>query len=135
MEISELKAAIEALLFASDKPMTLAQLAATMDGAERKAVHQVLDELRGDYDDQKRGFRLTEIAEGWQLVSRPQHVYQVNLWVQPALLRQCGQHRRLSIAHYVTLALRLSLPPLWWPLYHSDVSLVGCPCLGCSVPF
>lgn len=73
MEISELKAAVEALLFASDKPLTQAQLASTLDGAERKAVHQVLDELRAEYDDQKRGFKLMEIAEGWQLVSRPQH--------------------------------------------------------------
>lgn len=73
MEILELKASVEALLFASEKPMALAQLASTLDGSERKAVHQVLDELRSDYDEQKRGFRLVEIAEGWQLVSRPQH--------------------------------------------------------------
>jgi len=26
-----------------------------------------------EYDESSRGFRLTEIAEGWQLVSRPQH--------------------------------------------------------------
>jgi segregation and condensation protein B len=73
LEISELKATVEALLFASDKPLTLAQLAAALDGAERKAVHQVLDELRGEVEEQKRGFRVVEIAEGWQLVSRPQH--------------------------------------------------------------
>jgi len=73
LEISELKAAVEALLFASEKPMALAALATTLDGAERKAVHGVLDELRNEYDESSRGFRLTEIAEGWQLVSRPQH--------------------------------------------------------------
>jgi segregation and condensation protein B len=73
MELSELKAAVEALLFASDKPLTQPQIAGALDGAERKAVHQVLDELRAGYDEEKRGFRLVEIAEGWQLVSRPQH--------------------------------------------------------------
>lgn len=71
--MSEITSAVEAVLFASDKPLTLAQIAAAMDGAERKALHQALDELRADYDGQTRGFRLVEIAEGWQLVSRPQH--------------------------------------------------------------
>jgi segregation and condensation protein B len=71
--MSEIKSAVEAVLFASDKPLTLAQIGAAMDGVERKALHQILDELRSDYDGSGRGFRLVEIAEGWQLVSRPQH--------------------------------------------------------------
>ncbi|MES2202571.1 MAG: SMC-Scp complex subunit ScpB [candidate division FCPU426 bacterium] len=73
MEISELKPVIEAVLFASDKPLNLAQIGSAVEGAERKAVRQVLDELRQDYDGESRGFRLVEIAEGWQLVSRPQY--------------------------------------------------------------
>jgi segregation and condensation protein B len=32
-----------------------------------------LDELRNEYDEQARGFRLVEIAEGWQLLTRPQY--------------------------------------------------------------
>src|SRR2546422_7053221 len=73
-----------------------------------------------------------------RIVSRPLHVYKINLRVHAAPLRQCGQNRRRSIANHVTLVLRLHLLPLWWPLYHSAVSLVGCLCLDCSpcaVPF
>lgn len=73
MDIQAVKAAVEAALFASERPLTLAQLTAALEGAERKVVHQVLDELRAEYDEQARGFRLAEIAEGWQLLTRPSH--------------------------------------------------------------
>lgn len=73
LDIQAVKAAVEAALFASERPLTLAQLTAALEGAERKVVHQVLDELRAEYDEQGRGFRLAEIAEGWQLLTRPNH--------------------------------------------------------------
>ena len=73
LDIQAVKAAAEAALFASERPLTLAQLTASLEGVERKVVHQVLDELRAEYDDQARGFRLAEIAEGWQLLTRPHH--------------------------------------------------------------
>lgn len=73
MDIQAVKAAVEAALFASERPLTLAQMTAALEGAERKVVHQVLDELRVEYDEQGRGFRLAEIAEGWQLLTRPSH--------------------------------------------------------------
>jgi segregation and condensation protein B len=72
LEIADIKPVLEALLLASDKPVPLAQLAKAMDGVERKAVSQTLEELAAEYDSQARGFRLVEIAEGWQLVTRPQ---------------------------------------------------------------
>jgi segregation and condensation protein B len=106
LEILELKATVEALLFASDKPLTLAQLAATLDGAERKAVHQVLDELRTEVDEQNRGFRLVEIAEGWQLVSRPQHAAAIR-----RLSRAKGANR-LSRPALETLAIIAYKQPL-----------------------
>ena len=73
LDIQAVKAAAEAVLFASERPLTLAQITAALEGEERKVVHQVLDELRTEYDEQGRGFRLAEIAEGWQLLTRPGH--------------------------------------------------------------
>ncbi len=94
MDIQAVKAAVEAALFASERPLTLAQLTAALEGAERKVVHQVLDELRAEYDEQGRGFRLAEIAEGWQLLTRPSHA---------------GVIRRL---HRIKSANRLTRPAL-----------------------
>ena len=73
LDIQAVKAAAEAVLFASERPLTLAQITGALEGAERKVLHQVLDELRAEYDEQGRGFRLAEIAEGWQLLTRPSH--------------------------------------------------------------
>ncbi len=73
MDIQAVKAAAEAVLFASERPLTLAQITGALEGVERKVLHQVLDELRAEYDEQGRGFRLAEIAEGWQLLTRPSH--------------------------------------------------------------
>ncbi|HTB21137.1 MAG TPA: SMC-Scp complex subunit ScpB [bacterium] len=94
MDIQAVKASVEAALFASERPLTVAQLASALEGAERKLVHQVLDELRSDYDTQGRGFRLAEIAEGWQLLTRAEHA---------------GVIRRL---HRVKAANRLTRPAL-----------------------
>lgn len=73
LDIQAVKAAAEAVLFASERPLTLAQITGALEGVERKVLHQVLDELRSEYDEQGRGFRLAEIAEGWQLLTRPSH--------------------------------------------------------------
>jgi segregation and condensation protein B len=73
LEIAEIKPALEALLLASDKPVPLPQIAKVLDGMERMAVHQTLEELAAEYTEQGRGFQLTEIAEGWQLATRPQY--------------------------------------------------------------
>jgi segregation and condensation protein B len=73
LEITEIKSVLEALLFASDKPVSLVQLAKVFDAVERKTVHQLLDELRADFERENRGYRLMEIAEGWQLVTRPEY--------------------------------------------------------------
>jgi segregation and condensation protein B len=73
LDIQAVKASVEAALFASERPLTLAQVTAALEEVERKVVHQVMDELRAEYDEQARGFRLVEIAEGWQLLTRPGH--------------------------------------------------------------
>jgi segregation and condensation protein B len=94
LDIQAVKSAAEAALFASERPLTIAQLTAALEGAERKVIHQVLDELRADYDASERGFRLVEIAEGWQLLTRPSHA---------------GVIRRL---HRIKAANRLTRPAL-----------------------
>lgn len=71
LDLNEIKPALEAVLLASDKPVPMAQLAKALD-VERKVLGQTLEELAQEYDQQARGFRLVEIAEGWQLATRPQ---------------------------------------------------------------
>jgi len=63
-----LRGLVEALVFASDKPMTVGEIAKTAK-ADRKLVKEVLQELREEY--QRRGFQLLEIAGGFSFRTNP----------------------------------------------------------------
>jgi segregation and condensation protein B len=104
-----MKPILEALLFASDKPLTVAQLARVLDGTERKALHQALDELRGEYDREARGFKLVEVAEGWQATTRPEHAASIRK------LSRARSGNRLSRPSLETLAIVAYRQPITKP--------------------
>ena len=64
---------IEALLFVSDKPVTLEQFKDVLGDVEGKTIRLAIDELKGLYDEQKRGMNIMEIAGGYQLLSNPDY--------------------------------------------------------------
>jgi len=63
------RGAIEALLFVSDKPVTLEQFKEVLGDVDGKTVRSAIDELKGLYDEQRRGMNIMEIAGGYQLLS------------------------------------------------------------------
>ena len=70
MSERELRAALEALLFASERPLTPEEMkSAFADEVSVSDIREQLEELRGQYDDEERGFRVYEIAGGFQLAS------------------------------------------------------------------
>ncbi len=82
-----LKSIVEALLFASQKPLQPTEILATLSACAKSQpsdlaavefakaalseIHAVMLDLQADYEDQNRAFRLFEVAGGWQLVSDP----------------------------------------------------------------
>jgi segregation and condensation protein B len=106
MEIPEIKSTLEALLFASDKPLGLAQMGKIVEGVERKLLHQCLDELRAEYEGAGRGFKLSEVAEGWQMTTRPQHAAAIRK------LARAKSANRLSRPSLETLAIIAYRQPL-----------------------
>ncbi len=70
MPNDELKNVIEAILFASERPLTVEDI---QEGFEEKLtsgdISGILNQLRLDYENQNRGFRLIEMAGGYQLVT------------------------------------------------------------------
>ncbi|MFC4557432.1 SMC-Scp complex subunit ScpB [Virgibacillus kekensis] len=73
MEINELKAIAEGLLFASgDEGVSMKQLARVLDVSE-KTIEHILDELRYDYDHTNRGILLMKSHEVYHLTTRPEH--------------------------------------------------------------
>jgi segregation and condensation protein B len=59
---AHLKGLIEALVFASDHPLSINDIAKAAGRADKKLVRALCDELRGDYA--RRGFHLEEVAGG-----------------------------------------------------------------------
>jgi segregation and condensation protein B len=63
---------VEALLFASDAPLTAGELARLDDDLDEERVEQIVAELRVEYEREERAFDIYEIAGGYQLLTRPE---------------------------------------------------------------
>jgi segregation and condensation protein B len=93
-----LKLIIEALLFASDRPLNVREIHACLPDETGSKITQVLDELQTEYDDLKRSFVLKEVAQGFQFRTRSEYA--------PYVLRLLRTSpTRLSRAALETLAI------------------------------
>jgi len=63
---------VEALLFASDAPLTAADLARADERLDEDTVTAVIETLREEYDRTERAFQVHEVAGGFQLLTRPE---------------------------------------------------------------
>jgi segregation and condensation protein B len=69
MPENNIKYAIEAMLFASEKPLTLEQLRQALDNLSPQEVRKVVEELRTELEQNNRGIRIAEIAGGFQMIT------------------------------------------------------------------
>ena len=68
-----LRQILEALLFASDNPLSPARAAQILgSGQDARSARKLADELNAEYACQKRAFEIVEIAGGLQLMTRPE---------------------------------------------------------------
>lgn len=63
---------VEAVLFASDAPLTADEIARADEALDEDHVEDALRLLKAEYDDAGRAFQLTELAEGYQILTRPE---------------------------------------------------------------
>lgn len=99
------KQIIEALLFAADQPITLAQMAELgPEDVEKASLRVMLEELAADYDG--RGVQLKEVAGGWQLSTRPEY----GEWVRR--MHHVESRAKLSRAALDTLAIVVYRQPI-----------------------
>ena len=63
---------IEAVLFASDAPVRVEDLARLSDELDEERVEEALAELRTEYEAEDRAFGLFEIGAGYQILTRPE---------------------------------------------------------------
>jgi segregation and condensation protein B len=62
---------VEALLFASDAPLSAADVARIDERLDEDTVEAVIQQLRAEYEQTERAFQIYEIAGGYQLLTRP----------------------------------------------------------------
>ena len=65
---------IEALLFASDAPLSAADLSRVDERLDEDTVEAVIQELRAEYELSERSFQIYEVGGGFQLLTRPEFV-------------------------------------------------------------
>lgn len=63
---------VEAVLFASDAPLTADEIARADETLDEDKVEAALEALRAEYDDAHRAFEVVELAEGYQVLTRPE---------------------------------------------------------------
>lgn len=93
-----LTALIEALLFVSGEPLTLAEICAAAE-LEPDEAKLALQELQAQYEREQRGLQLRMVAGGYQLCTRPEFA--------PYIERLVGEREKntLSQAALETLAI------------------------------
>ena len=71
MSENNVKTVIEALLFASEKPLTLEQIKDVLDNLTTDEIRKCIAGLKDEYEKANRGIRVVEIAGGFQMITPP----------------------------------------------------------------
>ncbi len=108
MEPTELRAALEAILFLSSDPTRVDDLAESL-GETKEDVQSQLEEIKRVLDEHVGGFTLEQAAGGWRLTTRAEHDA-----VLKKYFAKKGENR-LSIAALETLAIVAYRQPITAP--------------------
>ena len=105
----DLKAIVEALVFASPEPLTQKVLVKTLDDEPREHVEEALAALRREWSERQGGLQLVEVAGGYQIVTRPE--------LHDRVRRLFHEHtsQRLSVQALETLAVIAYRQPVTGP--------------------
>jgi segregation and condensation protein B len=63
---------VEALLFASDAPLRADEIARADESLDEDVVDEAIAELQRHYQEMERAFDIVEMAEGYQILTRPE---------------------------------------------------------------
>lgn len=94
-----LRAAVEAVLFAADEPATPAQIAKAIGGVKPSTVKKALEDLASAYESTGSGLAAEELAGGWIILTREDYADMIRR------LRKSTERRKLTPAALETLAV------------------------------
>ena len=102
MEMKEVEAAVEAILFSSGESVQTDRICMTLE-IDRATAEQVLRKLGDFYAYERRGMRLLKIEDSWQLCSAPEYADAIRRAFEirkPAKLSQPALEVLTIIAYY-----------------------------------
>lgn len=98
MEIKEIEAVVEGILFAAGDPVSLEKLSEILE-LDRKTMRLLLANMAASMQNAKRGILLRELDGCYQLCSRPEHHEYISKLIEPR------QRQTLSQAAFETLSI------------------------------
>jgi segregation and condensation protein B len=108
-ESSQLRAVLEAVVYITEEPLSLAQIASALN-QPRERVQTLLDELVAEYDKPEHGVTMREVAGGYKMTTKPEHHETVRNFV-----RSLKPPLKLSLPALETLAVIAYKQPVTKP--------------------
>lgn len=105
---SELVAAVEALVFVSDEPLSAKVMAEVLD-EDRESIDAAIEALRDEYEERESGLQVRSIAGGWQISTRTEFHEEVRKFLKTR------PSAKLSLASLETLAVIAYKQPVTVP--------------------
>ena len=105
-----LQAAIEAIVYVAEEPVTVDQIVAALEGADRNAVIRALGGLQQQYQQDGCGIEIREVAGGYKMFTKPEHHEAVRRFV-----KSLTPPLKLSMAALETLATIAYRQPITLP--------------------
>jgi segregation and condensation protein B len=109
MEDAQLRAVLEAIIYVSEEPITVDQLAAAL-GQPGPRVRETLDGLIAEFEKPEHGIAIREVAGGFKIATKPEHHDSVRDFV-----KSLKPPLKLSLAALETLALIAYKQPVTGP--------------------
>lgn len=109
MTVDELRPIIESLIYVSEEPISVKQLAALLEGESVDDIQSATDQLAEEFNTRGGGLELRQLAGGYRITTRPEFSEYVRRYLkaQPSA--------RLSLAALETLAVIAYKQPITIP--------------------
>ena len=118
-EDSQIKAILEAIVYVAEEPLTLAQIAASLQQPPER-IQELLDQLVAEFDQPGHGVSIRVVAGGYKMTTKPEHHEAVRSFVKslkPPLKLSLPALETLAVIAYkqpateiYTLSLHDALP-------------------------
>ena len=72
MEIDKMKAIIEAILFASGRPVEIKELISALELPEEDII-QIIESMKADFQEANRGIEIIKVESGYTLCSKKEY--------------------------------------------------------------